>query len=120
MEVVRKWVEKTKKALMEEERKKEIIEKFREIFDIEPDKVEWTMDKTLEAVKRIKDLEGADLLILDRKVKEIIFIMYEAKDEMFDPHWRFEERKKHWYYIFRWSKRIGIYAAIVEIYVKIG
>lgn len=116
--VVREWIEKTKIALMERERKEEIVKKFKEIFGIEPDQVRWTDDKTLEARTRIKDELDADLLILDRKVTEVTFYLLEEKEEKYDASWRFEQRKKHWYHIFTWWKRVGIYVAMVEIYVK--
>jgi hypothetical protein len=119
--VVKQWVEKTKQALLEEERKQEIVKNFKEIFGIEPDRVWWDACKTLTASAQFKEFDE-ELTILDRKVTEINFIMYEEEEEVFDPHWKFETGKhtKHWHHGYRWTKRIGGYKAIVEIFAKIS
>lgn len=118
MEKVKEWVEKTKQALKEKEREQEIMEKFKQLFGFPPEQVRWNADRTLEAMTRIKELDE-EYLILDRKVTEVTFTLLEEKEESYDLHWQFEQRKRPLYHEYRWSKRIGPYTVIIEILTKI-
>jgi hypothetical protein len=120
IEVVKDIIRKTKNEVREEERKKAIIQKFKEIFGFEPNLIIWTDNLTLLATYRVTideiDDEEFDLTIEGKRVVEILFkIQEEIGYNGCDVNWTFLKSKRSDVICYQFVKNYDEYTAYIEI-----
>ena len=123
VEVAKQMIEKTKDAVREEEREKELRQKFEEIFGFQPEKVWWTDNLTLKAITRISGDELSDEenrpTVEGKPVIEVVFWLIEEKIDLgFDIDWNFSKSREGLVYWYRWTKKLRKYIAVVEIMTR--
>jgi len=124
VEVAKQMIDKTKNAVKEEERKKELMQKFEEIFGFKPDLLIWTDDFTLKASKRVSSDELSDdeeisPTVEGKSVIEVAFrLLEEGTDVGYDLDWQFSKTIGTMVNCYTWAKRLGQYKALVEIITK--
>jgi hypothetical protein len=117
-------IDKTKNAVREEERKKELMQKFEEIFGFKPDLLIWIDDFTLKASKRVSSDELSDdeeigPTVEGKLVLEVSFrLLEEETDVGYDIDWKFSKSKGLAVNCYTWTKRLGQYTALVEVITK--
>jgi hypothetical protein len=116
-------IEKTKAMVREEERKKELIQKFEEIFGFKPDLLIWTDNFTLKATYSVSNDELSDEEISPtvegKQALEVSFRLVEEGAEVgYDPDWKFSQSKGSMVNCYSWTKRLGKYIALVEVITK--
>ena len=123
VEVAKQMIEKTKDAVREEEREKELRQKFEEIFGFQPEKVWWTDNLTLKAITRISGDELSDEenrpTVEGKPVIEVVFWLIEEKIDLgFDIDWNFSKSKEDLFIRYKWTKKLRKYIAVVEIMTR--
>ena len=123
VEVAKQMIEKTKDAVREEEREKELRQKFEEIFGFQPEKVWWTDNLTLKAITRISGDELSDEenrpTVEGKPVIEVVFWLIEEKMDLgFDVDWNFFKMKEDLFFVYKWTKKLRKYIAVVEIMTR--
>ena len=113
--VVKPWIEMTREMLQEKEREQKIKTLFEFIFGGIKPEIRWTNDKTLEAKKQIKELDGE---ILGRKVEGIAFYLIEDPNTEEELHWNFSTPPHPMYFCYMWTKKFKGFKAWVEIWTK--
>jgi len=111
----KQMVERTKKEIREEERKREIIQKFEEIFGFEPDRVWW--DENLLKANYIVNFDEDEVPTIMRKpVTEVSFWLVEQKfDVGYDLDWNFWKEKEKDLIRYRWTRKLRKYIAVIDI-----
>ena len=116
VEVAKQMVERTKKEIREEERKREIIQKFEDLFGFPPEKVWWTDNLTLKANSVINFDEENRPTIMGKPVTEVSFWLVEQKfDVRYDLDWNFWKLKEGLIIEYKWTKKLREYIAVVKI-----
>jgi len=123
IEAVEQMIRKTKNAVKEEERKQNLIEKFKEIFGFKPDLLIWTDNFTLKASYRVSDKlnDGEEIgpTIEGKQVIEVAFRLVEEENDVgYDMDWKFSKSKGLAVNCYSWMRRYGQYTALVEVITK--
>ena len=120
VEAAKQMIEKTKKEIREEERKREIIQKFKDLYGFQPDRVWWTDNFTLKAnsVINFDDFDDDEEIptIMEKPVKEVQFWVEEEKIDMgYDMDWNFSKSKEGLFIRYELTRGLRKYMAVVEI-----
>jgi len=117
-EVVKEFIEKTKREVRERERVKEIIGEFFETFGFLPDEVEWIKEGAERILQATALEEENKETILGEKVEKVSFHLIEDRLYGSDEDWKYSSFTSGIYTVHKWSRNLKNYRAMVKIYVK--
>ena len=116
-EVVKEWVVRTKEEVKEQERVKEMIGNFIEVFEFLPDELQWVNNAGKRILKATAQWEMSEKLsILGERVEKVEFGVEE--DYMEETEWKMSEFTRGQYTVYKWRRYFPGFSAWVEILVK--
>ena len=117
-QMAKQMIEKTRGEIREDERKREVIQKFEDLFGFPPEKVWWDGD-LLNANYIVNfDDDDEEISIMEKKVKEVQFWLVEEKIDWYDMDWNFSKEKEKNLIIYRWTRNLRKHIAEIVIVIE--